>query len=390
MAEELSKLIHPPWRLYRLLEIHQVGTTANIQILCNNISDELTADRLRAELRVVLETSEIKEIVLDLGNMQEASASGFRVFDFLCQQLQQRGGKPKLCNVNDSIREVLLKNRLDSLCELVPNAPRLPRPVPRRIVRHYIPEEVLSAGDRHMTVAAHRERSNQRLAVKLMPVLSGEQEEQCLTQMREYEKLRHPALVGIHDFGIEDGYFFLAADLLSCPSLATWLAGRRPTWQEAAMIIARVAEALGHMHSLGVYHGDVRPFTIYVNEDLAPLLVLPEPSALKSGIAGTPVYMAPEQLEGQRLNGQSDIYSLGVILYEMLCKRLPYNADTTITIWEMLRRVRHEEPIPPRQYAPAIPAQLEDICLKAMAKRVNDRYLTADRFKAALDHYVVK
>src|SRR5262249_11814833 len=157
MAEELSKLIHPPWRLYRLLDIHQVGTTANTQILCNDISDELTADRLRAELRVVLETSEIKEIVLDLGNMQEASASGFRVFDFLCQQLQQRGGKPKLCNVNDSISDVLRKNRLDSLYELVPNAPRLPRPVPRRIVRHYIPEEVLSTGDRHMTVAAHRE-----------------------------------------------------------------------------------------------------------------------------------------------------------------------------------------------------------------------------------------
>jgi serine/threonine-protein kinase len=77
------------------------------------------------------------------------------------------------------------------------------------------------------------------------------------------------------------------------------------------------------------------------------------------------------------LEGRSDIYSLGVILYELLCKRLPYNADTTITIWEMLRRVRHEEPIPPRQHVPAIPAQLEAICLKAMAKRVNDRYTTA-------------
>ena len=232
-----------------------------------------------------------------------------------------------------------------------------------------------------MTVVAHREGSNQQLALKLLPVLSGEQDQQCLMQMREFAKLRDPGIVRIHDFGIEEGYFYVATDLLGGPSVATWLAAHRPALQEVATIIVGVAEALAHMHSHGVYHGDVRPFSILLSEDLAPVLLLPEPTAVRVGAAGAPAYMAPEQLEGQRLEGRSDIYSLGVVLYEMLCERPPFVAST---IWERLRRVRDEPPIPPRQLVPAIPAQLEAICLKAMANRVSDRYTTAADLAADL------
>jgi serine/threonine protein kinase len=139
------------------------------------------------------------------------------------------------------------------------------------------------------------------------------------------------------------------------------------------------------MHSLGICHGDVKPFNINLSDDQAPVLMLPEPSALKAGVAGTPAYMAPELVAGQRLEGRSDIYSLGVILYEMLCERPPFAESV---IWERLRRLREEEPIPPRQLVPAIPIEIEAICLKAMAKRVNDRYTTAADLTADLQDWL--
>src|SRR5262249_52659899 len=99
------------------------------------------------------------------------------------------------------------------------------------------------------------------------------------------------------------------------------------------------------------------------------------------GIVGTPAYMSPEQANAERLDGRSDIYSLGVVLYELLCGRSPF-ADNVVC--ERLRRVREEEPPPPRQLVPEIPRELEAVCLKAMAKRVSDRYSTAADFAADL------
>ena len=161
----------------------------------------------------------------------------------------------------------------------------------------------------------------------------------------------------------------------------------RPAWPEAARIAAAVADALAHAHARLIVHRDVKPANIILTPDRGPVLVdfglgLDEARAGGSElgvVSGTPAYMAPEQVAGaaHRIDGRTDIYSLGVVLYEMLCGHLPFRASNTR---ELLRQVRDDEPQPPRQLRREIPPELERACLKALAKRLQDRYTTAADF----------
>ena len=144
---------------------------------------------------------------------------------------------------------------------------------------------------------------------------------------------------------------------------------------------------MAYAHARLIVHRDVKPANIIVTPDRGPILVdfglgLDESGADGSQlgvVSGTPAYMAPEQVAGaaHRIDGRTDIYSLGVVLYEMLCGRLPFRASSTA---ELLRQVRNDEPQPPRQLFRDIPPPLESACLKAMAKRLQDRYATAADF----------
>jgi serine/threonine protein kinase len=148
-----------------------------------------------------------------------------------------------------------------------------------------------------------------------------------------------------------------------------------------------VADALAHAHARSIVHRDVKPANIIVTPDRGPVLVdfglgLDESRAGGSElgvISGTPAYMAPEQVAGaaHRIDGRTDIYSLGVVLYKMLCGRLPFRASSTR---ELLRQVRDDEPQPPRQLRRETPPALEQACLKALAKRLQDRYTTVADF----------
>src|SRR6185437_9540185 len=154
---------------------------------------------------------------------------------------------------------------------------------------------------------------------------------------------------------------------------------------------AAVADALAHAHARLIIHRDVKPANILFTADRAPVLVdfglaLDETLAgvgAKGIVAGTPSYMSPEQAAGlaHRIDGRTDIYSLGVVLYEMLTARLPFRATR---LQELLRQVRDDEPQPPRQLIGDIPSELERACLKALAKRQEDRYTTAGDFAADL------
>src|SRR5262249_19972202 len=174
---------------------------------------------------------------------------------------------------------------------------------------------------------------------------------------------------------------------LEGPDLGRWLEENRPAWTEAARFAAAVADALAHAHARSIVHRDVKPANIIVTPDRGPVLVdfglgLDETVAGGSAlgvISGTPAYMAPEQVAGaaHRIDGRTDIYSLGVVLYEMLCGRGPFRATNT---GELLRQVRDDEPQPPRQLRREGPPELEGACLKALAKRLYDRYTTAADF----------
>ena len=215
--------------------------------------------------------------------------------------------------------------------------------------------------------------------------------ERFLQEARRLAQLNHPGIVAIHDVGLEDGQVYLVSDFLEGPDLARWLETNRPSWPESARIVAALAEALAHAHARLIVHRDVKPANVIMTPDRGPILVdfglgLDEARAGGSElgiVSGTPAYMAPEQVAGaaHRIDGRTDVYSLGVVLYTMLCGLMPFRASN---LQELLRQVRDDEPQPPRQIRPEIPPDLERACLKALAKRLPDRYTNASDLAADL------
>jgi class 3 adenylate cyclase len=206
---------------------------------------------------------------------------------------------------------------------------------------------------------------------------------QFLAEARNLARLRHPCIVTVFDVGVEDDRCFIVSELLDGTPLHEWLKRRRPDWREVADIAARLAEALGHAHEYAVVHRDVKPGNVVLTRDRGPVLVdfglaitdRARPSELGT-FRGTPSFMSPEQVGGRahRIDGRTDIYSLGVTLYLMLCGRLPFRAPS---VDELVRQILDDEPQPPRQIVPALPPEIERICLTAMAKVDRARYTAA-------------
>jgi serine/threonine-protein kinase len=234
---------------------------------------------------------------------------------------------------------------------------------------------------------------NRYVAIK---VLRSElaQDEQFVERFRRealaVADLSHPNILHVYDAGVFQGLYYIVMAYVDGGSLKDVIGQGPMDIDMAVSIAAQMADALGHAHKRGLVHRDVKPNNILITRDGRPLLtdfgiakaVHESQGLTRTGTSiGTPEYMAPEQIQGQKVDGRTDIYALGVVLYEMLVGWAPFSATTPVAA---LYKQVNEPPPPLRQANINVPDWLESVTNKALAKRPQDRYKTGAEFAAAL------
>jgi len=201
-------------------------------------------------------------------------------------------------------------------------------------------------------------------------------------EAKSLAQLTHPNLVKVLDYGEYEGQPYLVMPYLPGGTLKQKMSGQPMPWQEAARLLIPIARALDYAHKRNLIHRDVKPSNILITESGEPMLtdfgvakIIDEEATLDltgtSAAVGTPEYMAPEQATSKNVDHRADIYALGIVFYEMVTGRRPFQADTPLAV--LFKQA--SEPLPrPSQFIPSLPDAVEKILLKALAKRPEDRY----------------
>jgi hypothetical protein len=270
--------------------------------------------------------------------------------------------------------------------------------LPEQFGRYRIIKE-LGRGGMGTVYLAHDTQLDRRVALKVPHFAeAGEfgQPARFYREARLAATFVHPNLCPIHDVGQIGGIHYLSMPYLQGELLAAWLRreGRLPP-RTAARLIYLIARAMQVAHRAGVIHRDLKPSNVMLTEHRAPVVMdfglarrdlLGDLRMTPLGtMLGTAAYAAPEQVEpsSEKVGPATDIYSLGVMLYELLTGQLPFRGS----LYEVMKQARTSEPPPPSQFLPDLNPGLELVCLKAMAKDPNERFASMDEFAGALIEY---
>lgn len=255
--------------------------------------------------------------------------------------------------------------------------------------------EQIGQGGMATVYKAFQPSINRYVAVKILPsqyALDPNFVKRFEHEARAIAALEHPHILPVYDFGTQDGLTYMVMRYIPEGTLSN-LMGKPISYERVVRLIGTMARALDYAHKQGVVHRDIKPSNILIDKNGEALLtdfgiakMMETTGATQltgaGSVLGTPAYMSPEQAKGQGVDGRSDIYSLGVVLYELLTGQQPFRADTPLAV--VLKHV--SEPLaPPRTVKADIPEPLERVVLKAMAKEPAQRYQSASEMEQALN-----
>lgn len=275
--------------------------------------------------------------------------------------------------------------------------------------------ESLGQGSMGSVYRAYDPRLDREVAIKIPQLAEPTMVDQFLREARAAARIRHPNICPIHDVDQIDGIDYMAMSLIEGQPLSELIEQRSVDPQRAAVLTGKLAQALQAVHAAGLVHRDVKASNIMIDAAGEPVLMdfglarqvaaesasvpdsrkledlrpgghesRPVQSTSADWLAGTPAYLSPERLAGQPADARTDIYSLGVVLYQCLTGRLPFQG----TLDDVLRDIATQEPPAPRSLSPEVPAALEAICLKAMAKDPAVRYPSAADLADAVERFL--
>lgn len=257
--------------------------------------------------------------------------------------------------------------------------------------------ERIGTGGMAVVYKARCHRLNRLVAIKILkPELANDEDflRRFQSESQAVAMLSHVNIVSIYDVCRSDGIDYIVMELIDGMTLKQYMQKRGTplNWREALHFITQIVRALGHAHSRGIVHRDIKPHNIMVLRDgsvkvtdfgIARLTSAAQPTLTQEAL-GSVHYISPEQAKGSQVDGRSDLYSVGVMLYEMLTGRLPFEGETPVFV-----AIQHINSIPiaPRELNPDIPEALEAITMKAMAPNVEQRYASAEEMLEDLKEF---